>query len=122
NLADTDLDFILFRLEFPRQARRYVRIKADGERAAENSIGGLFRDLRGAAEAGRLAEPAVQRHGCIGSADHADDERSAASRHQTIATWRFLAGLLRGLHHRSRPFSCQIGRIRTPGPFTSVMT
>src|SRR5262245_65995045 len=88
DFADTDLNLVLRRLKSPRQPRRHVRIKSDSEGPPEHAIRSFFRNLGSAAETGRLAEPVVKRNGCISSANHAYDQRAAASSHEQIAAQR----------------------------------
>ena len=61
HLADVQLDRVLLRQEYPRQAGRDVGIEADGQLAGELVLGRDARDLRGAGKAGDAAEHAVER-------------------------------------------------------------
>ena len=126
NLADTHLNCVLLRLEFPGQTRGHVGIEPNGERPVENLIGCLFRDLGGATETGCPAKPVIERHRRIGCADHAGDNCAAARGNEHVAAHRLSYGLLIGVAetcgHRFQRFVHQMGRIRTPGPFTSVIT
>src|SRR6185369_13818760 len=108
--ADAHLDLVLLRLEAPGQPGADIRIEAYGERAAENLARRRSRHLRGAAETRDAAEPGVERHRRIGRADHAGDQRAAAGGDQHVTTDR----LLRSGGH--------IGRTRTMGPLTNVIT
>ena len=118
DFADANLNLILLRLEFPRQAGCYVRIETNGERAAENVIGRPFGNLGSTTKTGRLAEPGIERDRRIGRTNHAGDKRAAARGDEDVAPQRFFFG--DGGWVRSLRF-VQIGRIRTPGPFTNVM-
>src|SRR5262249_29863176 len=99
HLTDMYLNFVLLRLEFPRQSGRHVGIKADSERTADDTIGRFFRNLSGAAEAGRLAVPIVKRDGSVGRTDDTDGHGPTASRHQQIAAQWFLVSMVTGLGH-----------------------
>src|SRR5690606_36312379 len=96
------------RLELPRQAGHDVAVEAHGDGAIEHARRRGMRNLRGAAEAGGAAEPVVERHRGIGSADHQPDHGAAARGDDDVAP----GFLLRRIAHS--------GLTSTPGPFTSV--
>src|SRR6516165_2032569 len=105
---------MLVRLETPGEASGDVSVKAYLELAIEDVGRRAGRDLCGAAEAGRAAEPVVKRHGRIGRAHHRCHEHSARGPDHDIAA--SLRGDVRYVH---RGYN---GRFSTAGPFTRVTT
>src|SRR5262249_13224199 len=114
DLADFDLYRILIRLETPREPTGDVGVEAHLELAVEGVGRSSGRDLGGAAEAGRAAEPVVERHGRIGRAHHSCNKHSPRRRNHDIAA--SLRGYVRNVH---RDYN---GRFSTAGPFTRVTT
>ena len=115
HLADVQLDLVLLRHEFPRQAGRDVGIEADGQLAGNFMLRRDTGDLGGAGKAGDAAENLVERDCGERRAHHPGDQDAASGGNRHVAAQTRFAGIGFAVVRHS-------GRTSTIGPFTRVTT